>query len=216
MSSAHIVALHRCVLPHACLSCFLFTDLLRDTPLTYDALTAPDLTYTLILPLEEKYNALQRAGNNSIVFCFLLNRVHFQRDQNLTTQPISQTRAALCEILAIRTLRDYGNSMLDLTLAMTASWPVYSGCDERLVAQARQERDEDLEDRVGNGIEMAIVGKAKRFIKSSSCQKVINGIWSCVCPYVNREIVDNSCRSGKCVYQAESSHSILSDVSYLF
>jgi hypothetical protein len=68
---------------------------------------------------------------------------------------------------------------LDLTLALTTSWPVYSGCDERLLQQAREERD-DLEDRVGNGIELAIVGKAKRFIKSSSFQKVINGIWSCV------------------------------------
>ncbi|KZT20100.1 hypothetical protein NEOLEDRAFT_1182830 [Neolentinus lepideus HHB14362 ss-1] len=164
-----------------------------DTPLTYDALTAPDLTYTLVRPLEEKYNAFQRQGNNSIVFCFLINRVHFLRDQSLTTSVLSQSRAALCEILAIRALNAHAHSLLELALVTTTSWPVYNGADPDVVTQAREERDE-LEDRVGNAIEMAIISKAKRFIKSSACQKVINAIWI-----------------GKCVYQAENNHSILSD-----
>ncbi|KAJ3926134.1 MAG: hypothetical protein NXY57DRAFT_1029947 [Lentinula lateritia] len=164
-----------------------------DTPLSYDALTAPDLTYTLIRPLVEKYGAMQRDGNMSVVFCFLLNRVYFSRDQNMATSPVSRTRAELCEILAIRTLREYGNNLLELAVVLTTSWMVYSGADETVMQMAREER-EDLEERVGNAIEMAILGRSKRFIKSSSCQKVIDGIWS-----------------GKCVYQAESSHSILSD-----
>ncbi|KAK0438117.1 hypothetical protein EV421DRAFT_1972863 [Armillaria borealis] len=164
-----------------------------DTPLSYEALTAPDLTYTLIRPLFEKYSALQHAGNMSIVFCLLLNRVHFIRDQSMATTSVSRTRAELCEILAIRTLRDYADNMLDLVHALSTSWSVYSGADREVMQFAREER-EDLEERVGNAIEMAILGRAKRFIKSSSCQRVIDGIWT-----------------GKCVYQATSSHSILSD-----
>jgi hypothetical protein len=39
--------------------------------------------------------------------------------------------------------------------------------------------DEDLDDRVGNAIELAIIGKAKRFIKSRATQRVINSIWRC-------------------------------------
>ncbi|KAG6334595.1 hypothetical protein ID866_4489 [Astraeus odoratus] len=165
-----------------------------DTPLTFEALTAPDLTYTLVRPLEEKYNAMQRAGNKSVVFCFLLNRVYFTRDQSLTTGPLSCTRADLCELLAIRLLRDNGNSMLDLVITLTTSWTVWSGADPHVIQMAREERDDELEERVGNALEMAIIGKARRFIKSSPCQKVIDGIWL-----------------GKCVYQAESSYSILSD-----
>ncbi|KAF5383692.1 hypothetical protein D9615_003626 [Tricholomella constricta] len=165
-----------------------------DTPLTYEVLTSPDITYTLVQPLVEKYLAIQHNGNMSVVFCLLLNRVHFIRDDNILTATISCSRAALCEILAIRTFRDYGNSMLNLTLTLTTTWSVYNGADPHIIRQARAERDDDLEDRVGNAIEMAILGKSKRFIKSSSCQKVINAIWT-----------------GKCVYQAESSHSILSD-----
>ncbi|KDQ61736.1 hypothetical protein JAAARDRAFT_520251 [Jaapia argillacea MUCL 33604] len=164
-----------------------------DTPLGYDALSAPDLTYTLVRPLEEKYNNIQRSGNMSVVFCFLLCRVHFSRDQSLTNASLSWSRAALCEILAIRCLRFHAHNMLELALAVTTSWPVFSGADPNIVTQAREDRDE-LEDRVGNAIEMAIISKAKRFIKSSACQRVIDAIWI-----------------GKCVYTAESSHSILSD-----
>ncbi|KAH7870600.1 uncharacterized protein C8R40DRAFT_1175398 [Lentinula edodes] len=115
----------------------------------------------------------------------------------MATSPVSRTRAELCEILAIRTLREYGNNLLELAVVLTTSWMVYSGADETVMQMAREER-EDLEERVGNAIEMAILGRSKRFIKSSSCQKVIDGIWS-----------------GKCVYQAESSHSILSDASII-
>ncbi|KAH9983891.1 hypothetical protein BJV74DRAFT_946355 [Russula compacta] len=164
-----------------------------DTPLTYEALTAPDLTYTLVRPLAEKYRNLQDQGNKSVVFCLLLNRVHFIRDDNLTTSTLSCTRAHLCEILAIRCLREYGDNLLDLVVVAITSWPVYSGADPVTVNLARQE-NEDMDDRVGNAIEMAIISNAKRFIKSTPCQKVINAIWS-----------------GKCVYQADSSHSILSD-----
>ncbi|KAH9935085.1 hypothetical protein B0H21DRAFT_780893 [Amylocystis lapponica] len=114
-------------------------------------LTAPDLTYTLLRPLEEKYNAIQHKGNLSVVFCLLLNRVYFIRDDHLTTAPLSRTRAALCEILAIRTLREHAHNMLELALAITTSWPVYSGAPDDLLQRAREERDDDLEDRFSSG-----------------------------------------------------------------
>lgn len=110
------------------------------------------------------------------MFCLLLNRVHFIRDDNLATSSLSRTRAHLCEILAIRCLREYGDSLLDLAAVAVTSWPVYSGADPVTLSLVREE-NEDLDDTVGNAIEMAIISKAKRFIKSTSCQKVINAIW---------------------------------------
>ena len=124
----------------------------------------------------EKYCNFQEQGNKSIVFCLLLTRVHFIRDDNLTTSALSSTRAHLCEILAIRCLREYGDNLLDLAAVAVTSWPVYSGADPVTLNLVREE-NEDLDDRVGNAIEMAIISKAKRFIKSSACQKVINAIW---------------------------------------
>ncbi|KAH9940898.1 uncharacterized protein BXZ73DRAFT_42553 [Epithele typhae] len=156
-------------------------------------LTAPDLTYTLIRPLLDKYAAIQRQGNMSVIFCLLLSRVYFFRDRHLTTTALSRTRADLCEILAIRALREHADNVLELALVLTTTWSVYSGAPYELVERAQEDLD-DFEDRVGNAIEMAILSQAKRFIKSSPCQKVIDGIWS-----------------GKIVYQAESTRSILSD-----
>jgi hypothetical protein len=72
-----------------------------------------------------------------------------------------------------------------LTLALTTSWHVWSGADP-IILQAKEERDE-VDDRVGNAIEVAILGKAKRFIKSSSCQKVIEAIWTCVSSWLVRK-----------------------------
>lgn len=67
--------------------------------------------------------------------------------------------------------------MLELALVLTTSWPVYSGADPLIMQRLREERDDDVEERVGNAIEIAIICQAKRFIKSSACQKVIDGIW---------------------------------------
>lgn len=152
------------------------------------------------------------------MFCCLINRVHFIRDDNMATTSLSQSRANFCEILATRIFRENANNLLRLTMALTTSWPVYSGADPALIAQAREERDDDLEDYVGNAIEMAILGKSKRFIKSSACQKVIDAIWSWVQLQYNdgsRPSAHTTVGSGRCVYQAQSSHSILSDVSNL-
>jgi hypothetical protein len=100
--------------------------------------------------------------------------------------------------------------MLLLTMALTTSWHLWSGADP-IICQAREEKDED-EDTVCNAIEMAILGKAKRFIKSSSCQKVIDGIWTCVSTCFVHEALFLLFCSGKCVYQAQNAHAILSDV----
>ena len=137
---------------------------------------APDLTYSVVRPLEEKYSQLQAEGNKSIVFCFLLNRVHFLSDQSFTGGPLSRSRAALCEIIAIRILRE-NYSLLDLALVMTTSWRVFSGASDAVLVLAREAVDDEEAERVGNAIEIAILGKAKRFIKSGPCQKIINSIW---------------------------------------
>ncbi|KAG9050438.1 hypothetical protein FS837_005511 [Tulasnella sp. UAMH 9824] len=164
-----------------------------DTPLTYDSLTGPDLTYSLVQPLYDKYS---RMRNMSVVFCFLLNRVHFLRDTNLSSMPLSQSRAALCELMAIKLLRDWAESTMELATVMTTSWCIFSGAGPEVLDKATDESygDMDTNERIGNAIEMAIIGQAKRFIKSGAFQKVIDCIWS-----------------GKVVYQAENEHSFLSD-----
>jgi hypothetical protein len=152
---------------------------------------AADTAFADNRPLEEKYAKL---NNRSTVFCFLLNRVHFIRDQNFSTASLSRSRAALCEILATRTLRQ-SSDVLELAGILVTPWPIFEGAPPDVLQRCNEEFDDfDDKTRVGNAIEMAIMSEAKTFIKSSPCQKVIDAIWS-----------------GKCVYTAESSHSLLSD-----
>ena len=129
-------------------------------------MSAPDIVYSVIVPLEEKYKAIQQAGNCSIVFCLLLNRAYFLRDRNLITSALSRTRAALCEKLAIRAIHVHATNMLDLALALTTSWPVYNGADPSLVARAREEMDDHLEERVSNAIEVASISQSRTFLMS--------------------------------------------------
>ncbi|KAF8323515.1 uncharacterized protein EI90DRAFT_2935528, partial [Cantharellus anzutake] len=164
-----------------------------DNPLSYEALTAPDLTYTLVRPLAEKYNKLQ---NMAIPFCLLLNRANFMRDKDIATRSVSLSRAALCEILAIRAIRYWANETLELAMVMTTSWVIFAGADEEVLSKVNDDREDtiDMDLRLGNAIEMAVLSDAKRFIKSSASQKVINGIWT-----------------GEIIYTPESDHAILSD-----
>ncbi|KAF5338336.1 hypothetical protein D9611_012451 [Ephemerocybe angulata] len=142
------------------------------------ALTSPEVTIGVLQPLVDKYAAIQQEGNLSVVFCILLNRVHFIRDEDLFTATLSKSRADFCELLATRVFRENAYSLLDLTVVLTTVWHVYAGADPRLLEKAKRERDDELENRVGNAIELAILGKAKRFIKSTSCRRVIEAIWS--------------------------------------
>ncbi|PVF92813.1 hypothetical protein CPB86DRAFT_809214 [Serendipita vermifera] len=162
-----------------------------DTPLSYEDLTGAELTYAFVKPLEEKYAKLE---NKATVFCFLLNRVYFIRDPNFATASLNRSRAVLCEILATRTIRQWSN-LIELANVLITSWVVYEGCSEEIIAKGRElQNDFDPMEKVGNAMEMAIISDAKLFVKSAPCQKVIDAIWS-----------------GKIVYTAESSRSLIRD-----
>ncbi|KIM34106.1 hypothetical protein M408DRAFT_5463 [Serendipita vermifera MAFF 305830] len=162
-----------------------------DTPLSYADLTGAELTYSFVKPLEEKY---AKMNNKATVFCFLLNRVYFYRDQNFSTASLSKSRALLCELLATRTIRQWSN-LIELSNILITSWPVFEGCSNEVLAKGRELQAEfDPKERIGNAIEMAIISDAKIFVKSAPCQKVISAIWS-----------------GKIVYTAESAHSLIRD-----
>lgn len=112
----------------------------------------------------------------AVPFCLLLNRAHFLRDRNIGTRGLSLSRAELCEILAIRTLRHWASDSLDLATVLTTSWMIFNGADEQVIEKVDDAEDEfgvDRKMRLGNAIEMAIIGQSKRFIKSAAAQKII-------------------------------------------
>lgn len=111
----------------------------------------------------------------AVPFCLLLNKANFLRDRNIATRGVSESRAELCEILAIRTLRYWASDTLDLATVLTTSWMVFAGADDHVMSKVEDsEEDLDAKLRVGNAIEMAILSQAKRFIKSAATQKIIS------------------------------------------
>lgn len=163
-----------------------------DAPLTHDQLLAPDSTYTIVRPLTEKYLALQ---NQAIVFCLLLNKVQFSRESTqLSIATLSLTRATLCEILASRVLRGWSERSLPLATVLLTPWPLFQGASQEVIDRAREEGDDELLKQGGTALEMAIISTSKRFIRSPSCQKVIEGIWS-----------------GRIIYTALNAHAFIAD-----
>ncbi|WRT69282.1 uncharacterized protein IL334_006266 [Kwoniella shivajii] len=163
-----------------------------DAPLTYEQLLAPESTYTIVRPLTEKYLELQ---NQATVFCFLLNKVQFTRDSaQLSISTLSTARANLCEILAIRVLRGWSERSLLLATVLLTPWALFQGASEQVIERAREEGDDELLTQGGNALEMAIISGSKRFIRSPSCQKVIEGIWT-----------------GRIIYSALNAHALIAD-----
>ncbi|ELU44278.1 hypothetical protein AG1IA_01685 [Rhizoctonia solani AG-1 IA] len=59
----------------------------------------------------------------------------------------------------IRSLREHADSTLQLATACTTPWPIFAGAPEQVRDFAEKNADEfDIRERVGNAIEMAIVG----------------------------------------------------------
>ncbi|WVF65343.1 hypothetical protein IAT40_000069 [Kwoniella sp. CBS 6097] len=163
-----------------------------DAPLTHDQLLSPESTYTIVRPLTEKYLELQ---NQATVFCLLLNKVQFTRDSaQLSISTLSVSRATLCEILAIRVLRGWSERSLHLATVLLTPWALFQGASEAVIERAKEEGDDDILTDGGTALEMAIISSSKRFIRSPSCQKVIEGIWT-----------------GRIIYSALNAHALIAD-----
>ncbi|CDZ97105.1 hypothetical protein [Phaffia rhodozyma] len=166
-----------------------------DTPLNWEQLQNPETSYTIVRPLTEKLLAKK---NHATVFCLMINRVQFIRlaSTSLSLSVLSQSRATLCELLAIRLLRAWSERTIELATVLLTPWDLYQGCSDVVRQKLMEEEGEDGQvERVGNALEMAIISRAKRLIKCPSAQKVIHGIWT-----------------GRVVYQASNQHAIIAEI----
>lgn len=69
---------------------------------------------------------------------------------------------------------------LALSNLLLIPWALFQGASPAVIERAKEEGDddEDLAESAGNALEMAILGNAKRFIRSPSAQKVIGELHS--------------------------------------
>ncbi|KAF8632212.1 hypothetical protein AX15_001972 [Amanita polypyramis BW_CC] len=107
-----------------------------------------------------------------------------------------QTRAMLCEILAMKLLTRFASNDIKLVAVLTTSWNPLAGAPPDTVEEVRIAlggSDKNL-DYPQSALEMAISTGAKSFISTLLCQKVVNQIYS-----------------GGVVFSIAATHSILAD-----
>lgn len=117
------------------------------------------------------------ASAEILVFCLLLNKVEFARDsQQLSISTLSLTRSTLCEILAIRVLREssltyknhcetekmltvlggWSERTLPLSTVLLTPWAMFQGAADEVIDRAKEEGDDDLLTQGGNALEVSL------------------------------------------------------------
>ncbi|GEM06324.1 nonselective cation channel [Rhodotorula toruloides] len=161
----------------------------------------PEFHFTTMRPLEAD---LADRCDPSIVYVLLLCRLQFirERDSALASSSINETRARLCEIMAVKLLRHQAalakgpnQGLLAMARALVGGFHAFQGASEEVIERIRER--EGYSSRVAaqgasktNALELAILGKARHFIKSQTCQRVINAIYDGRITYTSSSFID--------------------------
>jgi acyl-CoA dehydrogenase len=113
------------------------------------------------------------------VYCLLVNRAQFLHEQShlSNSQNVNFSRATLCELVATRILRRFGednpgkDGLILLANILVAGFEPFQNAPESILRHA--------EDKLGwiyqrplPALEVAILTESKHFLSSTTCQKV--------------------------------------------
>ncbi|KAM5537199.1 hypothetical protein V8D89_009132 [Ganoderma adspersum] len=164
-----------------------------DTALTWEQLTASDINFAIVRPLVFKYSKLD---NMAVVYACFVVRSHFlsEAEDNLAFSGVLLSRAALCEILAMKLLGTFASSPLRVATVLTASWNPLAGATEGIIEEVKSMVGMDGSYDPQCALEMAIATESKAFLASPLVQTVVNDIYS-----------------GRMVFSMTSKRSVLAD-----
>ncbi|KAF8240728.1 receptor-activated Ca2+-permeable cation channel [Tricholoma matsutake] len=150
-----------------------------DSALSWEQLTAADVNFSIVRPIVLKYARLR---NMAVVYACLVVRSYFQAesDSDLAYASVMQSRAMLCEILAVKLLNRFASNHIVLVGVLMTRWNPLAGATYDIIDQVKislgQEEDSDM-DSPDSALEMAISTQAKAFLASPISQKVVNDIY---------------------------------------
>ncbi|KAI4189199.1 MAG: hypothetical protein L6R41_001642 [Letrouitia leprolyta] len=158
-----------------------------DDPYSLEQLRAPRLNTLVIRPLVERFYDLKDV---SIVYCILINRVQFLREQTYHAhhQTVNITRATLCEILGSRLLRKYDEDnpghagLLLLANILVAGFEPFQNAPDEIIYEehltpAWAPPRKGGYERKSNALELAIISESKHLLSSSACQKLVEAVY---------------------------------------
>jgi hypothetical protein len=163
-----------------------------EDPYTTEQLREPRMNVLIVKPLVDR---LYNEDDISIVYCLLVNRMQFLREQHFQQhhQTVDLTRANLCELVAMKVLRRHDEEsigkpgLLLLAQILVAPFQPFQGAPEdrfpadRHVSEFRQLTTTYLQQGDYEGkltaLEVAIVSESKVLLSSSASQKVIDAVY---------------------------------------
>ncbi|KAI9171263.1 Acyl-CoA dehydrogenase family member 10 [Paramyrothecium foliicola] len=149
--------------------------------LTLEQLRDMKINLTVVRPLVDKFYELD---DISIIYCLLVNRAQFLEEQSQSTNPqnVNWTRATLCELIASRILRRFGEAhdgsagLLLLAHILVAGFEPFQNAPAHIREEAKSRTSWSYH-RTLPSLEVAILTESKHFLSSSTCQRVVSAIY---------------------------------------
>lgn len=129
----------------------------------------------------------------SIVYCLLVNRVQFLREQSYQAhhQTVNITRAATCELVASRVLRRFDEDhegragLLLVANVLVAGFEPFQNAPTEVLQNNRMTAHWTMKgrfwqsenERMLTALEVAIVSEAKSFLSTTACQKIVDAVY---------------------------------------
>ena len=129
----------------------------------------------------------------SIIYCLLVNRVQFLREQSYQAhhQTVNVTRANVCELLASRVLRRFDedhegrSGLLVLANVLVAGFEPFQNAPKEVIDANHPHLHWTIKWRLARpelqrmltALEVAIVSEAKMFLSTSACQKIVENVY---------------------------------------
>ena len=161
-----------------------------DDPYSLDQLKSPRMNVAVVRPLVDH---LYDPTDVSIVYCLLVNRVQFLREQSYQAhhQTVNITRANLCELIASRILRRYDEDhegrqgLLKVANVLVAGFEPFQNAPSQIIREHRTAPGWTIRynlarpeyERMLTALEVAIVSEAKSFLSTSACQKIVENVY---------------------------------------
>ena len=157
-----------------------------DDPYSLDQLRAPRINVTVVRPL---VNRLWDIKDVSMVYCLLVNKLQFLREQAFQAhQTINTTRAQLCELVALKILRRFdeenpGNEgLLLLSNIMCAGFGAFQNAPPQVIRESGYSTTWTVQapagyERKSTVLEIAIISDSKMLISSPASQRVMEAIY---------------------------------------
>ncbi|KAK1914545.1 hypothetical protein P3342_010534 [Pyrenophora teres f. teres] len=151
-----------------------------ETTLSWDQLRSPQVSQFLVKPIQQQLRSDQ--FSRGLLYCLLANCLQFKKEgeENPGNVGVSKTRALICELLAMRLLKEY--STRELIDALSYDFDplqglVVSGRGNATPGGANWSRQAPRSARI-SALEIAIRAQAKKFLAHPLVVRQLEAIWA--------------------------------------